>query len=94
MDAWKLILCRTLASYGWLEYITTDVPEPDDATEKRQWISNRNNINLLLSASLTEQDTYQTTINNGWDPDEPDPKRTYDKFSSPFRGLLKTPLVS
>ena len=25
----------------WLEYITTDVSELDDATEKRQWISNR-----------------------------------------------------
>ena len=79
LDAWKLILCRTLASYGWLEYITTDVPEPDDATEKRQWILSRNNVNLLLSASLTEHETYQTMINNGWDPDEPDPKRTYDK---------------
>ncbi|KAN0071038.1 hypothetical protein V8E54_011203 [Elaphomyces granulatus] len=79
LDAWKLILRRTLASYGWLEYITTDVPEPDDATEKRQWTSSRNNVNLLLSASLTEHETYQTMINNGWDPDEPDPKRTYDK---------------
>src|ERR1700735_498196 len=79
LDAWKLILRRTLASYGWLEYITTDVPEPADATEKRQWTSNRNNVNLLLSASLTEQDTYQTMVNNGWDPDEPNPKATYDK---------------
>jgi hypothetical protein len=50
LDAWKLIFCRTLASYGWLEYITTDGPEPEDATKKKQWISNRNNVNLLLCA--------------------------------------------
>lgn len=80
LDAWKLIFRRTLASYGWLEYITTDVPEPEDATKKKQWISNRNNVNLLLCASLTEHDTYQTLINNGWDPDEPNPKKTYDKI--------------
>ena len=79
LDAWNLILRCTLDTYGWLGYITTDIPEPDDATEKRQWKTIRCNVNLILKATLTDQDTYQTLINNGWDPDEPNPKKTYDK---------------
>ena len=66
--------------YIWIVgYITIDIPEPDNATEKRQWKIIKCNVNLVLEVILTDQDTYQTLINNGWDPDEPNPKKIYDK---------------
>jgi hypothetical protein len=79
LDAWKLILRCTLDTYGWLGYITTDIPEPEDANEKSQWKTNRCNVNLILKATLIEADTYQTLINNSWDLDDPNPKTMYDK---------------
>jgi hypothetical protein len=67
--------------------ITTDIPE--DANEKRQWKTNKCNVNLILKATLIEADTYQTLINNGWDLDKPNPKTTYDKVLIAIPNIAK-----
>lgn len=78
LEQWKSILRRTLKVHRLCQYIDTVIPEPQGEDQQLQWESDRATINLIMAASLTHSTTHQTLINNGWNPEEEDPKVTYE----------------
>jgi hypothetical protein len=78
LERWRLILRQTLKVHRLCQYIDATIPEPQDGAQKLLWETNRATVNLIMTASLTHDATYQTLINNGWDPEEEDPRATYE----------------
>jgi hypothetical protein len=78
LEQWKFILRRTLKDIQLCQYIDAVIPEPQGEDQKRQWEDDRAIANLLITASLTHDTTWQTLINNGWNPEEEDPRATYE----------------
>ena len=74
----KILLRGNLELHGLLDFIDKDVPEPQTATDKKEQNQNRAVTNLLIKASLIQKETNQTLINNGWNTEEKNPKKTYD----------------
>ncbi|KAN0077893.1 hypothetical protein V8E54_006197 [Elaphomyces granulatus] len=84
LEQWKLILRRTLKDYQLCQYIDTIIPEPQGEDQKRQWEDARAIVNLIITASLIHDATYETLINNGWDTEGEDPKVTYETVMRAF----------
>ena len=84
LEQWKLILRRTLKDYQLCQYIDTIIPEPQGEDQKRQWEDARAIVNLIITASLIHDATYETLINNGWDTEGEDPKVIYETVMRAF----------
>ena len=66
-EQWKLILRRTLKDYQLCQYIDAVILEPQGENQKRQWEDARAIVNLIITASLIHDATYESLVNNGWD---------------------------
>jgi hypothetical protein len=88
LEQWMFILRRTLKDIQLCQYIDAVIPEPHGEDQKCQWEDDRAIANLLITASLTHDTTWQTLINNGWNPEEEDPRATYETV------LRAIPMVS
>ena len=78
LGQWKLILRQTLEVHHLCQYIDATIPEPQDEDQQLQWETDRATVNLIMTASLTQDTTWQALINNGWDSEEEDPRVTYE----------------
>jgi hypothetical protein len=78
--AWKDNLHSVLKSEGLDKYITTDVPQPEDSTERRRWLNDRADIDDYLREMVPSQDTWNALKSLGWNSRDINPKKTYDKL--------------
>ena len=84
LEQWKFILRRTLKDYQLCQYIDAVIPEPQGEDQKRQWEDARAIVNLIITASLIHDATYETLVNHGWDTEGEDPKVTYETVLRAF----------
>ena len=84
LEQWKFILRRTLKDYQLCQYIDAVIPEPQGEDQKRQWEDARAIVNLIITASLIHDATYETLVNHGWDTEGEDPKVTYETVLHAF----------
>ncbi|KAK3348032.1 hypothetical protein B0H65DRAFT_507989 [Neurospora tetraspora] len=81
VDNWNRALRCELNCADILEYVTTDVAEPDKATkpdEHKIWRINRAKAMKIIQATLKDDKVTTTLSINGWDQDSTDPKYLYD----------------
>lgn len=83
-SAWKHNLHSVLKGEGLDKYITTDVPKPEDSTERFWWVSGRADIDDYIRETVPNQRTWNTLKGLGWDSRDVNPKKTYDKLVQHF----------
>ncbi|KAK3946591.1 hypothetical protein QBC32DRAFT_389893 [Pseudoneurospora amorphoporcata] len=81
IDNWNRARKCELNCADILEYVTTDVAEPDRATkpeEHKTWRTNRAKAMKIIQTTLKDDKVCNQLSINGWDQDSTDPKYLYD----------------
>jgi hypothetical protein len=78
LKAWKDAINQHFMWYDIEEYLTTDVQEPQNQNERRQWIRNRLKGTIIINGSLYNKAIADKLNISGFKTDEMNPKVLYN----------------
>ncbi|KAK0752891.1 hypothetical protein B0T18DRAFT_423538 [Schizothecium vesticola] len=91
---WKSMLRRALQMQDLLDYIKTDLPEPEEAEAKKTWSKERAKVAYIITTSLMDPRVQSRLLNNGYDMDEEDPKKIYDLVERVIPAVTRSNMAS
>ena len=81
---WRKMVIRALNRFDLAKYILSDIPEPVDPAEAKQWRLDRADVEEYLHAVVPGHKTWSNLEGLGWNVEDMDPKKTWDKLAQYF----------
>ena len=78
------MVIRALNRFDLAKYILSDILEPVDPAEAKQWRLDRADVEEYLYAVVPGHKTWSNLEGLGWNVEDMDPKKTWDRLAQYF----------